>query len=88
MELMDAVKECGRELGLELASRSSGGASDGNKLAAAGLANVDSLGVRGGEIHSPREFLIVSSLVERAQLTALLLLKMADGGCNFFTRGI
>jgi glutamate carboxypeptidase len=86
--LLETVFECGRELGLELTSRSSGGASDGNKLSAAGLPNIDSLGVRGGEIHSPREFLVISSLVERAQLTALLLMKMAAGGCNFIDDGI
>jgi glutamate carboxypeptidase len=77
--LLDAIVSCGRELGLTLAHRSSGGASDGNRLAAAGLPNIDSLGVRGDRIHSPDEFLITASLVERAQLTALLLLKMAAG---------
>ena len=59
--------------------RSSGGASDGNKLAAAGLPNVDSLGVRGGNIHSPQEFIELDSLAERAKLSALLLMKLASG---------
>ncbi|MGD0542611.1 MAG: peptidase dimerization domain-containing protein, partial [Tepidisphaeraceae bacterium] len=77
--LLDAIISCGRDLGLALAHRPSGGASDGNKLAAAGLPNIDSLGVRGDQIHSPGEFLFTSSLVERAQLVALLLLKLAGG---------
>jgi glutamate carboxypeptidase len=52
---------------------------DGNNLAAAGLAVVDTLGVRGGAIHSDREFLIVSSLIERARLSALVLMRIAAG---------
>jgi glutamate carboxypeptidase len=77
--LLDAIISCGRDLGLSLASRASGGASDGNRLAAAGLPNIDSLGVRGDRIHSSEEYLIPESLPERAQLTALLMLKIAAG---------
>ncbi|MEO7958281.1 MAG: hydrolase [Fibrobacteria bacterium] len=79
LELLQAVVASGRELGLELKWRSSGGVSDGNKLAAAGLPNVDTLGARGGDIHSPREFLILDSLAERARLTALLLMRLGSG---------
>jgi len=79
LRLLDAIVGCGKDLGLNLTSRASGGASDGNRLAAAGLANIDTLGVRGDRIHSPEEFMVVDSLVERAQLTALLLLKIAAG---------
>ncbi len=56
-----------------------GGCCDGNNLAAAGLPNIDNLGVVGGEIHSDREFMRVSSLAERAKLSALLLLRLAIG---------
>jgi len=76
--LMEMVESCGRDLGLPIHWRDSGGASDGNKLAAAGLPNIDTLGPRGGNIHSPDEFLLLDSLVERAKLTALLLMKLAD----------
>ena len=72
------IQECGRELGVPIAWRPSGGASDGNKLAAAGLPVIDTLGPRGGELHSPREFLLLDSLVERAKLSALLLLRLAS----------
>jgi glutamate carboxypeptidase len=78
LRLLDAVLSCGRDLGLTIPTRPSGGASDGNKLAAAGLPNIDSLGPRGDRIHSPDEYLITRSLVERAQLTANLLLKIAS----------
>jgi glutamate carboxypeptidase len=77
--LLDATIACGKELGLTLGHRRSGGVSDGNQLAAAGLPNLDSLGPRGGRIHSPDEFLLLDSLTERAKLTALLLMKIASG---------
>jgi glutamate carboxypeptidase len=79
LDLLQAVVAGGRELGLDLKWRASGGVSDGNKLAAAGLPNVDTLGARGGDIHSPKEFLILDSLAERARLTALLLMKLGSG---------
>ena len=77
--LCDQVSACGRELGLSIQWRSSGGASDGNKLAAAGLPVIDTLGPRGGNLHSPQEFLLLDSLTEKAKLTALFLLKLAAG---------
>jgi len=77
--LMEVVKRCGKELGLELDFRPTGGTCDGNRLAAAGLPCVDSLGARGDGIHSPDEFLYLDSLTERAKLTALFLMKLASG---------
>jgi glutamate carboxypeptidase len=79
LALLEAVAGCGRELGMDLKWQPSGGVSDGNKLAAAGLPNVDTLGARGGDIHSPDEWLDLNSLAERARLTALLLLKAGSG---------
>lgn len=77
--LQGMVAACGADLGLGIKWESSGGVSDGNKLAAAGLPNVDTLGARGGNIHSGEEFLRLDSLAERARLTALLLLRLASG---------
>lgn len=77
--LYELVRDCGEHLGLALRWQPTGGCCDGNNLAAAGLPNVDTLGVRGGEIHSEREFLCVDSLTERARLSALLLLRLAAG---------
>ena len=77
--LLDLILACGRELGLNLKTQPSGGVSDGNKLAAAGLPVIDSLGPRGGKLHSAEEFLYVDSLAERAKLTALVLMKIAGG---------
>jgi glutamate carboxypeptidase len=71
------VEQSGRDLGLSITWRYSGGVSDGSQLAAAGLPNIDSLGPRGGNIHSPEEFLLIDSLTERAKLAALIMIKMA-----------
>jgi glutamate carboxypeptidase len=38
------------------------------------------MGVRGGSIHSSDEFLIVESLVERAQLSALTIMRLSEKG--------
>ena len=82
-QLLEDVAACGRELGMDLTWRDTGGTCDGNRLAAAGLPNVDSLGPRGGALHSPDEFLLLDSLTERAKLSALLLMKLAAGELNW-----
>lgn len=77
--LAGMIGDCGRALNLNLQFKPTGGCCDGNNLAAHGLANVDNLGVVGGEIHSEREWMRVSSLAERGKLSALLLLRLANG---------
>ncbi|MGB3471637.1 MAG: hydrolase [Erythrobacter sp.] len=77
--LFDLVKECGAELGQTIGWKSTGGVCDGNNIAACGVPVVDTMGVRGGSIHSPKEFLIVPSLTERAALSALVLQRLANG---------
>ena len=79
-KLFGLVKECGADLGLKIAWKSTGGVCDGNNIAACGVPVVDTMGVRGGAIHSPQEFLLVDSLAERAQLSALVLLRLAERG--------
>ncbi|NNM87728.1 MAG: hydrolase [Phycisphaerae bacterium] len=75
---------CGADLGLNISWQGSGGTCDGNRLAANGLITLDTMGPVGGEIHSPQEYLLLDSLVPRASLAALLLLKVASGeyGCS------
>ncbi|MEM9561508.1 MAG: M20/M25/M40 family metallo-hydrolase [Actinomycetota bacterium] len=60
------VTEAAAELGLTVEPEDTGGCCDGNDLAAAGLINVDSLGIAGGGIHSPGEFADVASIPPRA----------------------
>ncbi len=77
--LFELVRSCGKELGLSVHWKATGGCCDGNNLADAGLPNVDTLGVRGGKIHTSQEYILLDSLTERARLTALLLMKLASG---------
>ena len=78
-KLFGLVKDCGAALGQPIKWQSSGGVCDGNNIAACGVPVVDTMGVRGGAIHSPDEFLIVASLAERAALSALVLHRLASG---------
>ncbi|MFM5907198.1 MAG: hydrolase [Novosphingobium sp.] len=77
--LFELVRACGADLGQDIRWQRSGGVCDGNNISACGVPVVDTLGVRGGAIHSAGEYLIVSSLAERAALSALVLTRLADG---------
>lgn len=77
--LFGLVKQAGSDLGQTIGWQSTGGVCDGNNIAACGVPVVDTMGVRGGKIHSMEEFLIVESLKERAALSALTILRLAGG---------
>ena len=77
--LFGLVRRCGADLGQEIGWRATGGVCDGNNIAACGVPVVDTMGVRGGAIHSAEEFLIVDSLAERAALSALTILRLGQG---------
>ncbi|MDB5667173.1 MAG: hydrolase [Alphaproteobacteria bacterium] len=77
--LFELVASCGRDLGQQIGWRDTGGVCDGNNIAACGVPVVDTMGARGGAIHSSEEFLIVDSLGERAALSALTILRLAEG---------
>jgi len=64
--MLGDVAEVARSVGLSIEAEDTGGCCDGNDLAAAGLPNVDSLGIVGGGIHSTAEFADASSLPQRA----------------------
>lgn len=76
--LCKLVQSCGQTLGLNLEFLPTGGCCDGNNLAAAGLPNIDTLGVQGGKIHSSDEYMYLSSLTTRSQLSALILIRLAQ----------
>ena len=80
--LFNAVHGTGQALGLDLEFVDTGGVCEGNNIFAAGVPNVDTLGVRGGRIHSSEEFVVTESFVERASLSGLLLNRLADGRIN------
>jgi glutamate carboxypeptidase len=75
--LFGVVKKAGADLGQAIDWQSTGGVCDGNNIAACGVPVIDTMGARGGSIHSMEEFLIVDSLPERAALSALTILRLA-----------
>jgi len=76
-QLFGLVQRAGADLGQAIGWQPSGGVCDGNNIAACGVPVVDTMGVRGGKIHSMEEYLIVDSLKERAALSALTILRLA-----------
>ena len=79
LRLLESLRSVGELLGQTIAWRASGGVCEGNNLFAAGLPNIDTLGVRGGDIHSEAEYAWPESFAERACLSAALLMKLASG---------
>ncbi len=75
--IQERIEVTGRHLGVPIHWRPSGGASDGNKLSGWGIPNIDTLGPVGDHLHSPDEYLVVDSLVQRARLAAALLMSFA-----------
>lgn len=78
--LFALAKDAGADLGIPVAWRATGGVCDGNTVAACGVPVIDTMGARGGAIHSAEEFLIPDSLPERAALSALTILRIAERG--------
>jgi glutamate carboxypeptidase len=76
--LFNLVRQAGEDLGQPIAWQPSGGVCDGNNIAACGVPVVDTMGVRGGKIHSMEEYLITESLGERAALSALTIMRLAE----------
>ncbi len=77
-QLFGLVQQAGADLGQSIGWQPTGGVCDGNNIAACGVPVIDTMGVRGGKIHSMEEYLIVESLAERAALSALTLLRLAE----------
>ncbi len=76
-DLASLITDAGNDLGQTIPQISTGGVCDGNLLQDEGLPTTDTLGVRGGNLHRPDEFIEVDSLVERAQLLAVVLARLA-----------
>lgn len=77
-DLQRRVEQAAAGIGRRITWRNTGGASDGNRLAAAGLPNVDTLGPRGDRLHSPEEWVDVESLVPAAKTLLLLITQYAS----------
>ena len=74
------VQDSSAALGRAIGWQPTGGVCDGNNIAACGIPVVDTMGARGGAIHSADEFLLVDSLAERAALSALTIMRIAEKG--------
>ena len=70
------AKEIGSTLGLDLSEASTGGGSDGNFTAAAGVPTLDGLGCNGDGGHADTEHIEVDKIDERAALIAALLINL------------
>lgn len=73
-----AAREVAESLGQRLPFGKTGGVCDGNILQDAGLPTIDTLGVRGGGLHTSQEWIELASLVERCQLLAVLLARLSS----------
>jgi glutamate carboxypeptidase len=69
-QLLDIIKEVGKEIGVDVRDTKTGGGSDGNFTAAMGVATIDGLGPVGGNAHSDQEYLDIDTFVERTLLLA------------------
>jgi glutamate carboxypeptidase len=76
--LYQQLAVCGSELDIPITWHASGGVSDANKLAAAGLPVIDTLGPCGGNLHSDQEFLLTDTLTQKAKLAASFLIWYAS----------
>ncbi len=77
-QLLQEIEQCAKKLGRPFTTTTSGGTTDGNNFAALGLANIDTMGVRGGKLHTEEEYMEISSLTEQAELTAYFLMKKGE----------
>jgi len=76
--LAESARGAAENLGQCLPFGTTGGVCDGNILQDEGLPTIDTLGVRGGGLHTPMEWIETASLVERCQLLAVLVSRLAS----------
>lgn len=80
MALAGLARAAAEDLGQRLPFSKTGGVCEGNNLQDAGLPTIDTLGVRGGGLHTPTEWIELASLVERCQLLAVLMARLSREG--------
>ena len=74
-----AARAVAEALGGEMPFGRTGGVCDANVLQSAGLPCVDTLGIRGGNLHRRDEYVEIDSLWERAALFAILMKRITLG---------
>ncbi len=77
-QLMSWLETVSQQQGVPIRFVSTGGVSDGNKLAAVGLPNLDTLGPIGDRLHSPEEWVDTLSLLANSERLLRLLVLMQE----------
>jgi glutamate carboxypeptidase len=77
LRLFSLAKEAAAAQGLTVGEQVTGGTSDGNFLAAAGIPVLDGLGPVGGLDHSPDEYIELDNIVPRTAMLAGLIYRLA-----------
>ena len=78
VHLYQVAERAAAELGITIGECVTGGTSDANSFADAGLAVLDGLGPVGGAMHTPEEYIEARSLVERTALLAALVARVGN----------
>jgi len=78
--LFDLYVEGAAESGLHIEGEFSGGCADSGFTAGMGVPTICSVGPVGGKAHSPDEFLVLDSMVPRAQACARAILRLDRAG--------
>ncbi|MGE3109237.1 MAG: M20/M25/M40 family metallo-hydrolase [Phycisphaerales bacterium] len=76
LALAEQYRAVSEAIGKPLPFSKTAGVCDGNIMQGAGLATIDTVGVRGGGLHTPQEWIELDSLVDRCQMLAVLLLRL------------
>ena len=76
-QLYQHYAACTRELGHEVSAVFTGGCADSGFAAATGVPTICGVGPVGGRAHSPEEFMEIETMVPRAQVLALAIMRPA-----------
>jgi glutamate carboxypeptidase len=79
LRLWEKITAIGRDLGINMKWRATGGGSDGNFTATLGIPTIDALGPTGGNAHSEDEYLELNSIIPTVQLICNVCTALADG---------
>ena len=87
VRFLDYAREAAGEIGLPLEDVATGGGSDGNRVAAAGVPVLDGLGPVGGRAHSEEEFIDLRSVAPRAALLGGIIWRLGGQGRSHMPGG-
>ena len=76
--LFSVYQAASSDLGLHVKGEFSGGCADSGFTSGVGCPTICAVGPVGGNAHTPEEYLVVKSLVPRAQAMALAILRLAE----------